>query len=40
MCCAFSVIAGSGVPHSRQGREEKKEAFPIHWFSVFIGGGA
>jgi hypothetical protein len=36
----FYSFAGDEDPHRRQGREEKKEAFPIHWFSVFIGGGA
>jgi hypothetical protein len=36
----FSVIAGNGVPHSRQGREEKKIADQIRPFQGVACGGA
>jgi hypothetical protein len=38
--CVVSLVAGVGDLHRRRRKTGKKKTFPIHWFSVFIGGGA
>jgi hypothetical protein len=40
VACVFLCFAGSGVPHSRQGREEKEKAGQIRPFLGIVSGGA